>query len=212
MDYRRELAVALIAFAVGCSGKTQVTSDGGGDDSSSSGGGSSSSGGGSSGGDGIDATVSGSGSGGSSGSSSGRASDSGADSGTGATLDAEISDAYAGEVPDAFPASCGPNAFVLRPDAAANTCAFTPADVACNTNADCSTYTAVSCGCSDAVWGVNKTNTVRCIPPPCPPPANGCDPDASGLYTEDCQLVPFDQTVVAACVNHRCLSFAPAAK
>lgn len=149
MDYRREVAVALIAFAVGCSGKTEVTPGGGDDGSSSS---------------------------------------------------------------DAFPASCGPNAFVLRPDAAPNTCAFTPADVACNTNADCSTYTPVSCGCSNAVWGVNKTNTVRCIPPPCPPPMTDCEPDASGLYTEDCQLVPFNHAVVAACVDHRCLSFAPVSK
>jgi hypothetical protein len=37
-----------------------------------------------------------------------------------------------------------------------------------------------------------------------------CDPDASGLYTQECKFVPNGTTnLAAACVNRRCMSFAP---
>ncbi len=109
------------------------------------------------------------------------------------------------EIPDAFPASCSEATFRLTPDAGPRQCAFTPADVSCNTNADCVPYTVVGCGCFDLVYGVNKTSTAQCFPPPCVPLNQDCD--ASGLYTQDCQFVG-SRTPGAACVNHQCLSFA----
>ena len=92
---------------------------------------------------------------------------------------------------------------MLKADAAPNTCAFTPADMACDTSGDCIPYTVINCGCIDGVYGVNKTNTVHCIPPPCPPPPpiNGCT--VSGLETQDCQLLAPQQDVAVACVNHQ---------
>jgi hypothetical protein len=146
----------------------------------------------------------------SSSSSSGAGSDSGSDGTAGGAFDAEI--------PDAFPESCGQFTFALNPDAAPHTCAFTPADVACNRNADCEWYIAVGCGCFQPVYGVNKVRTAACSPPPCPPPLAGCPEDASGGYlTQDCQLVdnsPYSRfidsgtTVAVACVNHQCMTYA----
>jgi hypothetical protein len=150
-----------------------------------------------------------SGVGASSGAASGAAgsgSDSGSEGGTGDILDAEI--------PDAFPATCTEYTFSL--DAAADTCGFTPADVACNSNADCTTYVKIGCGCFDPVYGVNTTNTVRCVAPPCGVPLNAdggiytCPADTSGLYTQDCRFVPDSLSVAAVCVNHQCLTYAVA--
>ena len=138
----------------------------------------------------------------------GGGSDSGSDGGTGDTLDAKI--------PDAFPTTCAQFNFVLDPDAAANTCAFAPADVACNSNADCTSYVKLGCRCFAPVYGVNIKNTVRCFAPPCAPQVNAdggfymCPSDATGLYTQDCQFVPSMQSVAVACVKHQCLTFAAA--
>jgi hypothetical protein len=138
--------------------------------------------------------------------SAGSGSDSGG--GTGGILDAEI--------PDAFPATCTEYTFSLDPDAAADTCAFTPADVACNSNADCTTSVKVGCGCLDPVYGVNTTSTARCVAPPCGVSLNAdggiytCPADRSGLYTQDCQFVPDSLSVAVACVNNECITFAAA--
>jgi hypothetical protein len=127
--------------------------------------------------------------------------DSGSEGGTGDILDAEI--------PDALPATCTEYTFSLDPDAAANTCAFTPTDVECDSNADCTTYVKVGCGCFDPVYGVNTTNMVKCFAPPCTPmPA--CPANTSGLYTQACQLVADSSSVAVACVNHQCLTYAGA--
>lgn len=125
---------------------------------------------------------------------------SGGDGGAGGTFDAEI--------PDAFPESCGQFKFALDPDAAPNTCAFTPADVACNTSTDCNSYGVNGCGCIEPLYGVNEASTAKCIPPPCPPPLNGCRADASGYGTQDCKLAPDLQHVAVACVNHQCMTYA----
>jgi hypothetical protein len=104
---------------------------------------------------------------------------------------------------------CTEYTFSLNPDAAADTCSFTPADVTCNSNADCTTYVKIGCGCFDPVYGVNTTNTVKCVAPPCSPmPA--CPANASGLYTQACQLVADSSSVAVACVNHQCLTYAGA--
>jgi hypothetical protein len=141
-----------------------------------------------------------------SGAGTGSGSDSGSAGGTGATLDAEI--------PDAFPVTCAEYTFALDPDATAGMCAFTPADVACNSNTDCTSYAKIGCGCFDPVYGVNTANTVKCFAPPCNAQLNAdggvytCPSEASGLYTQDCQFVPDSQNVTVACVNHQCLTFA----
>jgi hypothetical protein len=116
-----------------------------------------------------------------------------------ATFDAEI--------PDGFPTRCGQVSFVLTPDAAPKTCAISPADIACNTLADCTSYAVdVSCDCVIPVYGINKTNAVRCSPEPCPPPATGCS--VSGYQTQDCRLVTSWPDVAVDCVNHQCLTYA----
>jgi hypothetical protein len=140
----------------------------------------------------------GSGDGGGSGSSGSSGGGSGSSSGSGGIVAAEI--------PDAFPVRCAQYTFVLDPDAAANTCAFTPADVACSTNADCTTYVDVQCSCISPIYGVSTSSTARCTPPPCP--QSDCSSGASGFYTQDCQLVPNQQDVAVACVDHQCMTYA----
>ena len=136
-----------------------------------------------------------------------------------AALDAGISDASNSLdpladvlVPDAFPTSCSEVTFQLTPDASPGECEFTPADVSCNANADCGWIVTVGCeNCVSLVYGVNKTSTARCVPPPCPPPIGPIvDCDATGLYTQDCQLISGARDLHAACVNHQCLSFSTA--
>jgi hypothetical protein len=39
-----------------------------------------------------------------------------------------------------------------------------------------------------------------------------CPADASGDYTQQCELVPFGMQLAAACVNHRCMSYATGSK
>ncbi len=129
-------------------------------------------------------------------SDAGSSSSGGPDSGTDASFDALT--------PDAF-ADCAWS-LVLDPDAAPNTCAVTPADVACNTNADCTSFVRNMCSCPVPIYGVNTANTVLCIPPPCvllPPGDGGCQ----GPYeTQDCKVT---QNVAVACVNHQCMTYAP---
>jgi hypothetical protein len=118
--------------------------------------------------------------------------------------DGEACATFDAPFPDAFPTSCpGQPDLALDPDAAPHTCAFTPADVACNTNADCTTHVVVACQCIDRVYGVNTANTLRC-----PPPLNGCPSNASGYRTQDCQLVVKLQDIAVACVGHQCLTYA----
>jgi hypothetical protein len=148
-------------------------------------------------------------------------SDSGPDEGDGSPSDRAAQAMIHGDPPDAFPASCGDYAFTLVADAAANTCAVSPADVACTTDGDCVPFPIYSCGggCFQPIFAVNKSSTSRCDPPPCLPPTGGCPGDASGFYlTQDCRYgdnspylqVPVDSgtLVEVACVNHRCQSYA----
>jgi hypothetical protein len=111
------------------------------------------------------------------------------------------------EAPDApFPGSCDQFSFELTPDAAPGTCAFTPADVACNTDDDCKPYTKEGCGCIEPVYGVNKTSTANCPALPCSPPFVPCQ--TSGFGAQDCQVVPMFAQVGVSCVAHECRSFA----
>lgn len=103
-------------------------------------------------------------------------------------------------------AECGPG---LISDAAPRTCAFTPADVACDSDSDCTVYQVVGCGCFDPVVGVNASSTAQCLPPPCPPPMpNPCSPYGSGLTTQTCENVSQLSDVAVACVQHVCVTYA----
>ena len=207
MKYRRQLSTLLVVFAFGCGSDAQVVPAAGNDDASNIGSSS-----------GVDATMGGSSSGGNDGAPGSESGDSasniGADSASGndgspsdgSPSDAGIDDAFDVEIPDAFPTSCAPIVFTLVPDAAPNTCAFTPASVACDANADCVPYPVIGCGCIDPVYGVNKTSTVRCVPPPCALIPQSCD-GGSGYESQDCRLAPGYNDFSAACVNHQCLSF-----
>ncbi len=86
-------------------------------------------------------------------------------------------------------------------------CAVTPAEVTCNTTADCAVYPSGQCGCVSGAYGVSASCGPRsCLPPPCPPPPNGCQ--VTGFYTQDCHLVPALANVGVACVDHQCLTYA----
>jgi hypothetical protein len=91
-------------------------------------------------------------------------------------------------------------------------CAFTPAEVACSTDEDCTTYGIPACGCGGPIVGVNTTNTKMCVAPPCTPPLMpdggiGCAPDASGYETEDCETAPDISHVGVRCVDQQCVTF-----
>jgi hypothetical protein len=213
MNFRRTAAIAALVFAPGALGWIAcgggVNSSGAADAGSESGSSSGSSGAGGAGSSGSSGTSS---SGSGSPVESGGGSSSGSSS-SGGGADAEAADAlpetglaFDAAVPDAFPADCGVLTLMLRPDAAPNTCAFTPADVACDASDDCVPYTVPNCGCVDGVYGLNKMGTVRCIAPPCPPPLDGCS--VSGFETQDCQVVATQQHVAVACVNHQCMTYA----
>jgi hypothetical protein len=89
--------------------------------------------------------------------------------------------------------------------------------VACNSNADCTTYVDDShCDCFDPVYGVNIKNTIKCFASPCAPllDADGgiytCPANTSGLYAQNCQFVPDSQSIAVACRNHQCFTYAVA--
>jgi hypothetical protein len=191
---RNDLVTALFVLTLGCGGKTPTGSAAVDSGSTAS----------------PDASASGSGSGSSSGSNSGGSSGSGSGDDSGG--DGDSASPADGEIPDASPGSCGPFASADDPDGAPGMCGITPADVACTTDADCTSYSVARCGCVDPVYGVNKASTAGCIPPPCTPPIQACAPDASGLETEDCQLVQDPTQVGVACVNHQCTTFARGSK
>jgi hypothetical protein len=109
---------------------------------------------------------------------------------------------------DAFPLSCGAFTFTLTADAQPGTCQFSPADIACDENADCVAVREMNCGCIDREYGANKASSPQCPAPPCAfvPDAEACD--ASGLGTEDCQIVQDPSDVVVKCIGHQCLTFA----
>ncbi|MGD0676075.1 MAG: hypothetical protein ABSC94_11685 [Polyangiaceae bacterium] len=198
---RKRVSAALLGWALGCSGKVAARPDGG---ASSSGDGLSSSGSGTT----VQtSTAKSSGPGESGGATTGGStgeSSSGSRQSSSVPLDAGLADAHS--------ATCTGYAFEIELDAAPNTCAFTAADVACNTNADCTTYVKSGCGCADPVYGVNQASTALCIAPPCVAPRTTCDADASGLYTQDCQFVSDLPNVSVACVDHQCLTYAAGAQ
>jgi hypothetical protein len=116
-------------------------------------------------------------------------------------------DAFDGAIPDgAFPGSCDQFSFELTPDATPGTCAFTIADVTCNTTSDCMPYTREGCGCIEPVYGVNKASTANCPALPCSPPFVPCQ--TSGFGAQDCQVVPQASQVGVSCVAHVCRTFA----
>jgi hypothetical protein len=118
-----------------------------------------------------------------------------------------------GLFPIAFPdaATVCPEGGECGPD----TCAITAADVACDAGVDCVIWEGVAlcgvgCGVTPVI-GVNKggANKVNACQPACPAPSGpgpgSCGPD-SGLYTQDCKLVPDEQHVAVACVSGQCMA------
>jgi hypothetical protein len=102
----------------------------------------------------------------------------------------------------------------LLPDAAPNTCAVAPSDVACTTDADCTAREmAAMCGCAPPIWGVSVSNTIGvCIAPPCaipmmPDGAPGCAPGTSGFETQDCQIAPDSAHVGVRCIDKMCMTY-----
>jgi hypothetical protein len=110
------------------------------------------------------------------------------------------------------PALCS----LVRSIATHDRCVPMPVDVACNSNADCTSFERPSCGCTSLVYGVNRAALARlyseCPLPPCVerPPPNPCVDAAVGLHTQDCELSPRGRNVLAACVDHQCRTFEPA--
>jgi hypothetical protein len=104
-------------------------------------------------------------------------------------------------------AGCSDLALILDPDATPGTCEISPADVACDTAADCTLLMVGHCGCTTDVYGVSKTSTASCPMPPCPPPINGpCI--GPGYETQDCMQTSYD-AIGVSCVGHTCRSFTP---
>jgi hypothetical protein len=103
--------------------------------------------------------------------------------------------------------ACAATTVDLVPDAAPGTCAFTPADVACNTASDCKVLLRLDCACYVPAVGVNVDSTAACLPPPCtPPPADGgCE--STGYITQDCAMVGSINLVGVGCVDHQCRTF-----
>jgi hypothetical protein len=128
--------------------------------------------------------------------SEGSVSDGAVDS-THGTVDAGVS--------DALPTICGQCTPV--PDAAPYTCALFQPDVVCDTDADCTVCVWSTCGCIDLVYGLNVASTQSCPPPPPCALLPGGVCSASGLETQNCQLVVDMQDITVACVNHQCLTY-----
>jgi hypothetical protein len=100
---------------------------------------------------------------------------------------------------------CDP--FPVVADAAPGTCAFTPADLACKTFADCILYVIHSCSCPVAVIGVSKTSTALCVPPPCPAPQpdSGCF-GAQSYESQDCIVSNALGEIIVDCMNGQCMT------
>jgi hypothetical protein len=100
---------------------------------------------------------------------------------------------------------------------AADPCVPTPADVACNSNADCTWFVVEQCSCFSLTYGVNTGAFDRisraCPGPPCAvsslnPP---CVDAGTGVYTQDCQSAPlYPWRAAALCVDHQCRTYVPA--
>jgi hypothetical protein len=105
--------------------------------------------------------------------------------------------------------------FTCVADCDANPCLPTPADVACSSNADCTSFEYPSCACSWRVYGVNNGAIAElsrdCPAPPCVVVGEGtCPVDAAlGPYTQDCQSAPHYPWSVA-CVDHQCRTYVSA--
>ncbi len=97
------------------------------------------------------------------------------------------------------------------PGQAANpppSCPLTPADVACSSDADCTTKMAQTCSnCSGQLYGVNRTSTATCVATACAP--NGPTCSTFNFLTQDCRITPKGQVVIGAkCLAGQCFSFA----
>jgi len=121
-------------------------------------------------------------------------------------------DAFASEVPDAFPDDCATALPVLAEYFAAGTptCRLSPGNVACESTNDCVVYPIGLCCGIDAV-GVNRDASLICPPqncPPKPPPGSEVECSPGSIATEDCRVVAARQYVGVACVNNQCLTYA----
>jgi hypothetical protein len=90
------------------------------------------------------------------------------------------------------------------------TCSLTPADVACSSDADCTTFVLPSCG-SSSVIGVNRQALAHstCSHPPCVPPQSDAGAAPYFLQAQDCKEVSDVMFVSVRCVAQRCLTWYP---
>jgi hypothetical protein len=105
-----------------------------------------------------------------------------------------------------FPLDCGVVTFAFD-TVPGISCAVTPADVACNVTADCTTFVPVTCHAIAPVYGWNASVT----PGPCTancPTTLIQDEAGAGVVAEDCNLVAGVSNVGVACVNNVCRTFA----
>jgi hypothetical protein len=82
-------------------------------------------------------------------------------------------------------------------------CSFTAADVACDFDRDCTTFSFPGCACGVIpIVGVNQASTA-CRSAACPP--NPCNLPTKGYENQTCSIDDLADTA-AHCVAHRCLS------
>lgn len=85
-------------------------------------------------------------------------------------------------------------------------CPFTLADVACNSDSDCTTRMFPLCSdCSGLLYGVNRASTRMCGPTACSPIGTNCS--TYSLQTQDCLVSPKGRDIIGAkCVAGQCKS------
>jgi hypothetical protein len=107
----------------------------------------------------------------------------------------------------AGPNTCSAFTVPVVPNAPAHVCALSPADIACDADADCKVMVVSHCGCFEQAYGVNAASTARCIPPPCAAPLPGHACTSRGYDTQDCSETPSYADVGVACIGHVCSTF-----
>src|SRR5450755_706648 len=80
-------------------------------------------------------------------------------------------------------------------------CQVTPADVACDTDADCSILEAPSCG-DVSELGVNRNNHATCVAPPCAPPDSNTA-NAYSYLAQDCTKATSVSALLVHCVDQQ---------
>jgi hypothetical protein len=91
-----------------------------------------------------------------------------------------------------------------------DTCAVGVNDVTCVASDDCRTFYRPGCALCGVfeIYGLSKTNTVRCNAPLCPPPAYQPPCVDAGFKTQDCAFVPNYLDVGVVCVKGQCMTVA----